>query len=395
MKIQRFANVYDEIIKDTNKQITEANKNIAAQQAERDQLIADNQAHYDQTLNNYDNLQQQQQNQIDTWAETQREQRQKQTDYNIDLINQAKEETAKQTKTEQANAYIDYQKGLNEFGGSSEQLAAAGLSGTGFAKNQDIAMNITYQNRVSAANSALQKANTEYQNQINQALLTNDAALAEIAYQQLAKSTELALQGFEFKENLYNTKLNYETSLRNQYQSTIMNYQKNIDSYKQTISSAKVAKAQEAAAAKAAAAYRSSGSRSSGSSGSKSASTPQFSGGSKGQQIVTDWYKGTINPDTKNGTFGTKDKNGVAYQPNNVGGNKLSSSGKKVGQVFGNGYFMGSTGANLDNQTLWTTKDGKYYIWDGSQNKYIDVTSDFKTAKTTGGNQFSGGGRKF
>lgn len=97
------------------------------------------------------------------------------------------------------------------------------------------------------------------------------------------------------------------------------------------------------------------------------------SGGSnKTYAVNTDWYQGPLNSDAKYGTFSTKDNNGQAYQPDNINGDKLKASGKTVGQMFGNGTFVGSTGANLDNQKVWTV-NGKYYIWDGSQNQYIRV----------------------
>lgn len=94
-------------------------------------------------------------------------------------------------------------------------------------------------------------------------------------------------------------------------------------------------------------------------------------------KINTNYYSGSINPDTYYGVFNTTDKNGIKYQPDNVGGNKLKGSGYKVSDLFGKGN-TGSTGANIDNQKVWKTGDNRYYIWDGSQNKYIDVTNKMK-----------------
>lgn len=96
--------------------------------------------------------------------------------------------------------------------------------------------------------------------------------------------------------------------------------------------------------------------------------------GSSSNNIKTDYYSGSINPDTKYGTFGTLDKNGVKYQPDNVGGEKLSSSGKRISDYFGKGTVTGASGANMDNQRVWKTRTGNYYVWDGSQNKYVDIT---------------------
>ena len=244
MKIQRFANIYDEMVDTYNRSIEETRNRIGQQEAEKNQLIADYTNQYNNQLAEYQNLQDQQKANIDQWAETQREQQQKQTDYELGLIEQNRQDAETQTKTEQANAYIDYQKGLNEFGGSSEQLASMGLSGTGFAKNQDIAMNITYQNRVSAANSALMKSNRDFDNQIQQALLTKDANLAQLAYEEMQQQYQLALGGFEYRTNLWNQKLGYETQINNTYFDRINNYQNLIKNYQDSINATRQAQQQ-------------------------------------------------------------------------------------------------------------------------------------------------------
>ena len=89
--------------------------------------------------------------------------------------------------------------------------------------------------------------------------------------------------------------------------------------------------------------------------------------------IETDYYTGAINSDAQYGTFATTDKNGTQYQPNNVSGNRLSNRGYKVSDIFADSAY-GTTGADLSNQKIWKTSDGKYYVWDGSINNYIDVT---------------------
>lgn len=99
-------------------------------------------------------------------------------------------------------------------------------------------------------------------------------------------------------------------------------------------------------------------------------------------QVKTKYYSGNINSDTKYGTFGTLDENGVKYQPNNVNNQKLSYSGYRVSDLFGTGN-TGSTGANIDNQKVWKTAGGSYYVWDGSQNKYIEM-NQYLTASKNG-----------
>lgn len=69
-------------------------------------------------------------------------------------------------------------------------------------------------------------------------------------------------------------------------------------------------------------------------------------------EIGVNPYTGTKNADAENGTF----NNG--YQPNNVGGKKLSKTGEKD-------YVNGVE------QNVWKTPDGTKYIWDGTKNRYL------------------------
>jgi hypothetical protein len=85
-------------------------------------------------------------------------------------------------------------------------------------------------------------------------------------------------------------------------------------------------------------------------------------------------YTGAVNPDVKNGTF----SNG--YQPNNIGGQKLSKSGI-------------TDTINGVSQNVWKTPDGKLWIWDGTQNKYLPYgTSEPEKTSTKNNTYASGGG---
>lgn len=391
MKIQRFADVYDEMIGNINEYKKQTQQDIENLANEKQNALDTYEKNYESQLSNYNDLMNQQQNYIDNWAATQKETQQKQTDYNIGLIEQSKQEAEKQTNAEIGNAYIDYQKGLNQFGGSAETLASQGLGGTGFAKNQDIAMNITYQNRVSSAKSALQKANTDYSNQITQALLTNDANLAEIALKQMEESYQLALQGFEYKTSMENNRLNYIQNLNDSYFGKQNTLQNRLDTYNSTINNItqireetnlkKQQIAQQAAAERQQMAWErekfyaqlnAQKEKDNIANRYSDSSTPVSTSG--GYALVTKYYKGDYNKDAlTNGKVDSSKVFSNGYQPNNINGNKLVKSGYKVSDLFGEMY--GSTGANLGDQNVWASKN-HYYIWDGSQNRYIDVTDN-------------------
>lgn len=119
---------------------------------------------------------------------------------------------------------------------------------------------------------------------------------------------------------------------------------------------------------------------------SKSAkTTPKYA-------VNTDYWQGALNADTKYGTFKTTDKNGVRYQPNNVGGSKLTKTGKTA--AFNK--------AGLE-QNVWKDTNGNYYYWEGYENKYKQLSrpqlaqvfgnpNATNNDSNTGGNSGDGGG---
>ena len=74
-------------------------------------------------------------------------------------------------------------------------------------------------------------------------------------------------------------------------------------------------------------------------------------------------YTGSKNGDIKYGTF----DNG--YQPDNIGGKKLSKSG--ITDVV-----------NGVTQNVWKTSDGKLWIWDGTKNRYLEYDDGREPTKS-------------
>lgn len=380
--IQKFAN-WQENIEYYNNSIMNTQNELAGLDGEKQQLINDYNANYNNQLAEYENLQNQQQNYIDTWAETQKNTQQAQTDYNIGLINQNKEQAQKQTDAELGDAYIDYQKGLNQFGGNAEKMASSGLAGTGFSKNTEIAMNITYQNRVGTARAALTKAQTEYDNQIQQALLNNDASLAEIALQQYQQSMQLALQGFEYRDNLYNNKLAYEQDISDTYFNRSQSLKENINYYNSRLdtinqwqeeqdqwerSFAQQQKEHQDEMTKFWSEYNATYNSVYG-----DGSYEYGDGGSSQTPVTADdqytYAKTVFGNDAS--TVNKKDyyfDNG--YQPQYINNVKIGKTGVKVKEVFGN-----SLGSKIAEQNIWGA-NGKFYYWDGSAKDYVEIDGE-------------------
>lgn len=129
------------------------------------------------------------------------------TDFAIEQINQQKEQAQKDYTREQKGAYVDWQKESNQYGVNAEQLASAGLNRTGYSESSQVSMYNTYQNRVSQARDTYNRAVLDYDNGIKEAQLTNNAKLAEIAYNSLQTKLELSLNGFQYQNKLLESQL--------------------------------------------------------------------------------------------------------------------------------------------------------------------------------------------
>lgn len=151
------------------------------------------------------------------YANKQQEIHQKNTDFAIEQINQQKGQAEKDYIKEQKGAYTDYQKATNQYGVNAEQQAKAGLMNTGYSESSKISAFTSYQNRYSTARESYNRATLNYDNAIKDAQLKNNATLAEIAFKALQTELEYALQGFQYKNNLLQTKLNTQIQLDSEY----------------------------------------------------------------------------------------------------------------------------------------------------------------------------------
>ena len=151
------------------------------------------------------------------WADQQSALQQQNTDFTIEQIEQQKDQAQKDYTKEQSGAYVDWQKQSNQYGANAEQIASAGLAGTGYSESSQVSMYNTYQNRVATAKDSYNRAVLNYNNSIKEARLQNNSILAEIAYQALQQQLELSLQGFQYKNQLILEQANKKTELENMY----------------------------------------------------------------------------------------------------------------------------------------------------------------------------------
>lgn len=165
----------------------------------------------DSTDQYYQNLQ----DQTQAWGDKQVEIQNQQTEFTIDQINQQKEQAHKDYIKEQAGAYVDWRKQSNEYGAEAEKMAASGLANTGYSESSQVSMYNQYQNRVATSREAYSRAVLDYDNDIKEAQLQNSAILAEIANNTLQKKLELAIDGFQYKNQLITEMTNKKVELDN------------------------------------------------------------------------------------------------------------------------------------------------------------------------------------
>ena len=351
---------------------------------------------YEGLLTDNENIYNQQLDYANQYEQTQNSALDQQLAHQEGIINQQKQEAQQIKETEERKALNDYTSFVNPYGYQAEQFASQGLANSGVSETAKLGGFNTYQNRLATANKAMQDAFTEYDNAINEARLNNDVQKAQNALTKLQMQLEYAQNYYSNKSTISQNQLSNNQALDseyyNRYQTEYNNiqaeiereeairqfneqlalqqqqfeYQKQQDALAQANWEREYALAQEQARAS----YGSGG--------------YTLEDGSGGTTISTNYYEGEINPDTQYGTFpNVKDSNGVRYQPDNVGGNKLSNSKLKVKDVFGTNSAFGASGASLDNQSIWKTGNN-YYVWDGSINDYIDVSTQVVAYKNNG-----------
>lgn len=160
------------------------------------------------------------QDQIDAtkeWGDKQSQLQQEQTDFTIQQIEQQKQQAQKDYIKEQSGAYVDWQKQSDQYGANAEQMASSGMTNTGFSESSQVSMYNTYQNRVMTAREVINQAILNYNNGIKEAQLQNNAVLAEIQFQTLQQQLQLALEGFQYENNLVLELTNKKVEMDNEY----------------------------------------------------------------------------------------------------------------------------------------------------------------------------------
>lgn len=172
---------------------------------------------YDNLINQsssyYDNLINQNKENADKQAEIQNQQ----TEFTVQKIEQQKEKAEKDYTKEQKGAYQDYMKQSNAYGSSNQTMGQQGLSGSGWSETIQSGYYNTYQNRYAQARESYNEIVMNYNNNIKEAELQNNSALAQIYANAQQEQLELALQSFTVIKDLTLAKQNNYQALDNEY----------------------------------------------------------------------------------------------------------------------------------------------------------------------------------
>lgn len=174
---------------------------------------------YGNMINQSDQFYNDQKAAVEDYKNTQQQIQQENTDFAIEKIEQQKEQANKDYTKEQQGAYVDWQKQSNQYGANAEAMAQQGMLGGGYSESSQVSMYNQYQNRVATARDVFNRAVLNYDNAIKEAQLSNNAKLAEIAYQALQTQLELSLQGFQYKNTLLQTQLEMQNQTEDRYYS--------------------------------------------------------------------------------------------------------------------------------------------------------------------------------
>lgn len=185
---------------------------------EEDAALKENEALFGGMVSGVESNIQAQKDAVQDWADKQTELQQEQTDFAIEKIEQQKGQAKQDYTKEQSGAYVDWQKQSNQYGANAEQMAASGMTNTGYTESSQVSMYNTYQNRIATARESYNRAVLNYDNAIKDAILQNNSILAEIAYEALKTQLELSLTGLQYKNQLLLSMAESNRAISAQYQ---------------------------------------------------------------------------------------------------------------------------------------------------------------------------------
>ena len=123
--------------------------------------------------------------------------------FELQKIEQQQAQAQQDYEEEQRAAYTDWQKQSAQHGVAAEQMAAAGMTGSGYAESSKVQMYTAYQRRLVAAQESMDKLTISFNNAMTEARLQNSSALAQIAYDAFEKESKLIMAKLGAREDIF------------------------------------------------------------------------------------------------------------------------------------------------------------------------------------------------
>lgn len=353
-------------------------------QIEKAKLEAINQSNnlYDQMHQDNQTLLDQQTNYANEYERTQNEALDKQLEVYNKRIEEQKKQAQANYETESRKAENDYIAYNNPYGYQAETMASKGQLGSGISQTAQLGSYNAYQNRLSTANKTMQDAFTQYDLDMNEAIVNNDVQKAQNALAKLEMILGYTQNFYDTKNTINQSQLSNNQNLNSEYYGRYMDMINQINNEKEREEAIRQFEAQLAYQKEKDAqnlAYQQQRDKVADEQWEKeyalSKKTVNYNtGGGSTPKVVGDDIQVTGNePKTNEKPENYYFKNG--YQPRYIQNSKgeyleLQPAGKVKE------HFMSS--ADVAEQNVWEA-GGKYYVWNGKAKDYVDVTKQYKS----------------
>jgi len=331
---------------------------FAEVEADKKQALAENEKVYSGMIEQSGQFFQAQVDATKQWEQTQKQLQQEQTDFALEQIEQQKEQAQKDYTKEQKGAYADWQKQSNQYGAEAEQMAANGLTNTGFSESSKVSMYNMYQNRTVAAREGFNQIMLNYDNAMKEAILQNNSALAEIALTSLQQQLQYLLDGFQYENTLLLEQANKKLEIDNMYYGR---YQDVVNQINEENALAESKRQFDLAN-----------------------NTASITDTVSGSDVNSNQTAITKNGYTEHGnSYETSLKSDYYFkgtkQPRYINNQKAFETPKKLQEVFGKNYSNVLGSGFKATQKIWFV-GGSFYIWHSASKQYVDITDEYMKA---------------
>ena len=202
---------------------------------EQAKLDAINQSNntYDQMHQDNQNLLNQQTNYAEQFEKTQNETLDKQLDFYKQNIEQQKKNAQQNYETEAKKAQNDFVAYQNPYGYNAETMASKGQLQSGLSQTAQLGGYNVYQNRLATANKAMNDAFTQYDLDMNEAIINNDVQKAQNALAKLEMILGFQQNFYDSKNQIAQNQLSNNQALEESYHGRYMDMVNQINTEKQ------------------------------------------------------------------------------------------------------------------------------------------------------------------